>query len=71
MLNPNKIQQKQAMLQKVNKPRLLTIKEAACTIDGLSEYRVKKLCLEGELKFYKFGKKYMISEYELLDYFAL
>jgi len=51
------------------KPRLLTLKEAAKLIDGLTEYRVRLLCTEGTIKYHKFGNKYMIPERELLKYF--
>jgi hypothetical protein len=51
------------------KPRLLTLKQAAKLIEGLTEYRVRQLCLDGVVKFHKFGNKYMISEYEILKYF--
>ena len=53
-----------------SKPRLVTLKEAATLIEGLSEYRIRQLCNEGELKHHKFGKKYMICDQELLRYFA-
>jgi len=53
-----------------HKPRLVTLKEAATLIDGLSEYRIRQLCNEGQLRHHKFGKKYMISDQELLRYFA-
>jgi len=53
-----------------NKPRLLTLREAAKLIDGLTEYRVRHMCLEGAIKFHKFGNKYMVSERTLLDYFG-
>ena len=53
-----------------HKPRLLTLKEAAKLIDGLTEYRVRQLCDKGEVKHYRFGRKYMISERELLNYFG-
>jgi len=52
------------------KPRLLTLKEAAKLIDGLTEYRIRLLCLEGIIKYHKFGNKYMVSERALLDYFS-
>ncbi|MCL2216286.1 MAG: helix-turn-helix domain-containing protein [Defluviitaleaceae bacterium] len=51
------------------KPRLLTLKEAAKLIDGLTEYRVRLMCIDGVIKFHKFGNKYMVSERALLDYF--
>jgi len=54
----------------MNKPRLLTLKEAAKLIEGLTEYRVRLMCLEGIIKFHKFGNKYMVSERELLNFFG-
>lgn len=51
------------------KPRLLTLKEAAKLIDGLTEYRVRMMCINGKIKYHKFGNKYMISEHEILKYF--
>ena len=52
-----------------NKPRLLTLKQAAELIDGLTQYRVKMLCLSGDIKYHKFGSKYMISEREIFRFF--
>ena len=52
-----------------NKPRLLTLKQAAGLIEGLTEYRVRMLCVAGDIKYHKFGTKYMISERVLLDFF--
>jgi excisionase family DNA binding protein len=51
---------------KTTKVKLLTIKEAAQLIDGLTEYRVRQLCLSGELPCFKAGKKYLINENALL-----
>jgi len=52
------------------RPRLLTLKEAATLIEGLTEYRVRVLCVNGDIKYHKFGNKYMISEREILQYFG-
>jgi len=52
------------------KTRLLTLKEAAKLIDGLTEYRVRMLCIENLIKFHKFGNKYMVLERSLLDFFG-
>lgn len=51
------------------KPRLLTLKEAAKLIDGLTEYRIRMMCINGTIKYYKFGNKYMVLEREILKYF--
>ena len=56
------------MKQNMNeaKIKLLTIKEAADFIEGLSEYRIRQLCLSGKLPCFKAGKKYLISEKALI-----
>jgi hypothetical protein len=54
----------------MKKPRLLTLKEAAKLIEGLTVYRVRLLCLAGDIEYHKFGNKYMISEKELLTFFG-
>jgi len=45
-----------------NPTEMLTIKEAALLIDGLTEYRIRQMCITGELPHFKAGKKYLISE---------
>jgi len=47
------------------KKRVLTIKEAARLIDGLSEYRVRQMCASGQLPCLKAGRKYLIYEENL------
>jgi len=56
--------------ENTRKPRLLPLKEAAELIEGLTEYRVRSLCRENLIKFYKFGNKYMVSEKVILEYFS-
>ncbi len=53
------------------KPRLLTLKEAAKLIDGLTAYRLRQMCLDGIIQYHKFGNKYMISEDVILKYFGM
>lgn len=50
----------------MEKRRILTIKEAAEMIDGLTEYRVRQMCITGQLPCFKAGRKYLISEENLL-----
>ncbi len=50
--------------------RLLTIRQAAKLIDGLTEYRIRKLCAEGELPCLKLGNRKLINEQTLIDYVA-
>lgn len=47
------------------KKRLLTIKEAAKLIDGITEYRVRQMCKSGQLRCFKAGNKYLIYEKNL------
>ncbi len=47
------------------KKRVLTIKEAAQLIDGLTEYRIRQMCVSGQLPCVMAGKKYLISEENL------
>lgn len=43
------------------KRKLLTIKEAAGLIDGITEYRVRQMCKSGQLPCFKAGRKYLIN----------
>jgi len=54
------------MTNENRKLRLLTLKQAAELIDGLTEYRVRQLCTDNIIKYHKFGNKYMIPEHEIL-----
>jgi len=49
------------------KPRLLTVKQAAQLIDGLSEYRIRCLIKSGVLPHIQCGNKPLISEQVLYD----
>lgn len=40
---------------------MLTIKEAAQAVKGLTEYRIRRMCKEGTLPHIKAGKKYLIN----------
>lgn len=51
----------------MEKKRILTIKEAAALIDGLTEYRVRQMCITGQLPCFKAGRKYLISEENLMN----
>ena len=51
----------------MEKKRILTIKEAAALIDGLTEYRVRQMCITGQLPCFKAGRKYLISEENLIN----
>ena len=53
--------------QSETRVRLLTIRQAAKVIDGLTEYRIRQLCRTGGLPCVKAGKKYLINEQTLID----
>ena len=46
--------------------KVLTIKEAAQLIEGLTEYRIRQMCISGQLPCFMAGKKYLISEEALM-----
>ena len=48
--------------------KLLTIKQAAAVIEGLTEYRIRQFCRAGELPCIKAGKKYLINEQTLISF---
>lgn len=50
---------------KDTKRKVLTIKEAAKLIDGLTEYRIRQMCISGQLPCFMAGKKYLIAEENL------
>ena len=47
---------------------MLTIKEAAALVDGLTEYRVREMCRSGELPCIKAGKKFLINKEVLIRF---
>ena len=49
---------------------MLTIKEAAELVDGLTEYRVREMCRSGELPCFNAGKKYLINKEILHKYLS-
>jgi excisionase family DNA binding protein len=50
----------------MRKVKLLTIKQAAEIVDGLTEYRIRQMCINGEIPCIMAGKKYLINERILL-----
>lgn len=48
-----------------NKAKMLTIKQAANVVEGITEYRIRQMCINGELPCFKAGKKYLINEHTL------
>ena len=53
-----------------NKPTMLTIKEAAALVQGLTEYRVRELCKSGELPCIMAGTKYLINKDTLYKFLS-
>ena len=47
---------------------MLTIKEAAALVDGLTEFGVRQLCRSGELPCIKAGKKFLINKEVLIRF---
>ncbi|MCL2634962.1 MAG: DNA-binding protein [Oscillospiraceae bacterium] len=52
----------------MNKPRMLTIKEASKLIDGLTEFRIRQMCITGEIHCIMAGKKYLVNQSVLLEH---
>ncbi|MBQ8434834.1 MAG: helix-turn-helix domain-containing protein [Oscillospiraceae bacterium] len=50
-----------------HKTNMLTIKEASQLVKGLSEYRIRRMCIDGKLPHIKAGKKYLINEDVLME----
>jgi len=55
-------------MNQTNSTRMLTINEAAERVQGLSKWRIRELCISGELPHLKAGKKYLINEQVLIKY---
>ncbi len=45
-----------------NKLKMITIKQAAQVVEGVTEYRIRQMCISGELPSFKAGRKYLINE---------
>ncbi|MCD7731006.1 MAG: DNA-binding protein [Oscillospiraceae bacterium] len=48
------------------KRKLLTVREAASLVDGLFEYRVRKICMCGQLDHFKSGNRVLITDENLM-----
>ena len=47
---------------------MLTIKEAAAMVEGLTEYRVRQMCINDQVPHIMAGKKYLINKDLFLRY---
>ncbi len=52
----------------MEKVTMLTIKEAARLVDGLSEYRIRMMCKSGQIPCIMAGKKYLINKDKLFEF---
>ena len=50
------------------KVEMLTIKEAAALVKGLTEYRVRQMCILNQIPHIMAGKKYLINKEMFLDH---
>ena len=48
--------------------RMLTINEAAKCFPGLTKYRIREMCINGDLPCIKAGRKYLICEQVLVQH---
>lgn len=51
-----------------NNITMLTIKEAAAMVEGLTEYRVRQMCVNKQIPCIMAGKKYLINKDILLNF---
>jgi hypothetical protein len=49
------------------KATMLTLKEAAALVNGLTEHRIRRMCIEGQLKHVRAGVKYLVNQNVLLE----
>ena len=52
----------------MSKVTILTIKEAAELVEGLTEFRVRMMCKKGEIPCIMAGRKFLINKDIFLDY---
>jgi excisionase family DNA binding protein len=52
-----------------DKVQMLTIKEAAKVVDGITEHRIRQMCRSGEIPYYKAGNKFLINKNVLISRF--
>lgn len=51
-----------------NKITMLTIKEAAAMVEGLTEYRIRQMCINHQIPCIMAGKKYLINKDTLVKF---
>lgn len=50
---------------------LLTIRQASKLVDGLTEYRIRRLIKNNELPYIKSGNRVLINEQEIYNYLVV
>ena len=55
-------------LKDEKKITMITIKEAAALVNGLTEYRVRQMCINNQIPHIMAGKKYLINKERFLNY---
>lgn len=45
-----------------NSRKVMTVKAAAALIEGLSEYRLRQMCLNGQVECIRAGRKILVTE---------
>ena len=64
------VRRKENRMTENNEERIvmLTIKEAAALVEGLTEYRVRQMCINDQVPHIMAGKKYLINKDLFLRY---
>ena len=64
------VRRKENRMSENNEERIvmLTIKEAAALVEGLTEYRVRQMCINDQVPHIMAGKKYLINKDLFLRY---
>ena len=47
---------------------MISIKEAAELVNGLTKYRIRQMCIENQIPYIMAGKKYLINKEVFLKY---
>ena len=47
---------------------MISIKEAAELVNGLTKYRIRQMCIENRIPYIMAGKKYLFNKEIFLDY---
>lgn len=55
-------------MPQTNTVKMLTINEAAQLVPVLTKYRIREMCISGEVLCVKAGRKYLICEQVLIRY---